>query len=362
MGGVSDISFSALNNAMLFDIRPKEKRSDLFNYEKEYAQLMAGARDRNTPVIAITGLRRTGKTSLLKICFNEMRGRKAYLDARMLGNSDKEVAESIIAALAKDDIFAKIIGRVGAVSLAGATLSLSASSHRLIDILAKIDKEGGMVIFIDEAQLLKRTQFDSVVAYCYDNLRGIKFVLSGSEIGVLDGFLGRDDETAPLFGRAVETVHLAPLPSEKSVLFLKEGMREAGKKCSEEDIAFAVSMLDGIAGWLAMFGWHVSKGVQPKKAVDTVFAEGSRLIRKEVEGFLAARAGAKGRYMRILSFVAKEPAVWNEIKTHLERKENGKINDKQLAKYLQALCDYGFMVKKDERYSVPDPVFRHFLA
>jgi len=46
----------------------------------------------------------------------------------------------------------------------------------------------------------------------------------------------------------------------------------------------------------------------------------------------------------------------SEIKEYLERKEKKRINDKQITKYLDNLIDYGFIVKKDRKYMIADPV------
>jgi AAA+ ATPase superfamily predicted ATPase len=349
---------------VLFDVQPKEKKSDLFNYEEEYAALMAAISDKNTPVIAITGLRRTGKTSLMKIAFNSMKTKKAYLDARMLGSTEGSISDNIIAELSRDDLFAKIIGRIGSLELpaVGARLAVSSKGRRLLDVLAGINRQGGTVIFVDEAQLLKPSGFDSTVAYCYDNLRNIKFVLSGSEVGVLDKFLGRENADAPMFGRAVDVIRLSPLPEEKAVRFLLEGMQQAGLAFDSGSAKAVVGRLDGIAGWLAMFGWHASRGNSSEKSIEMVISEGGRLVKKEVEKFLEGRAEARKRYSLILSLCAREPASWTEIKEYLERKERKKIGDKQIAKYIEALVDYGFIVKKNGGYSIPDPVFKHLFV
>lgn len=344
---------------MLFDIRPKERREDLFNYEEEYRQLTASVDDKRTPIVVLSGLRRTGKTSLLKIAFNECRTRKVYLDARLLGNSESEVSAALLAELGKSDVFAKIIGRIDSlqIPLTNVKVMFSSKGQRVVDVLVKVNERGGITIFIDEAQLLKPAGFDKIVAYCYDNLKSVKFVLSGSEIGMLDHFLGRDDASAPLFGRAIEVVRLNPLPEEKSILFLQEGLRQLRRRSDREQLALVVRRLDGIPGWLALFGWHVSKGASFEKAVEKVFADGSKLVKSEVEKFFSTRKEARKRYLLVLSLVAREPASWAEVKEYLERKERKRINDKQVAKYLESLADYGFIEKKNGKYGLPDPVF-----
>jgi len=54
---------------MLFSIAPKKKKSDLFNRESEYRKLEKDVQTGR--IILLDGLRRIGKTSLLKVFLNE---------------------------------------------------------------------------------------------------------------------------------------------------------------------------------------------------------------------------------------------------------------------------------------------------
>ncbi len=50
--------------SMLFDPKPKTRKVDLFNFEKEFNRLSYLINDPLTRLIVVKGLRRTGKTSL----------------------------------------------------------------------------------------------------------------------------------------------------------------------------------------------------------------------------------------------------------------------------------------------------------
>ncbi|MEM4514048.1 MAG: ATP-binding protein, partial [Ignisphaera sp.] len=63
----------------LFDLRPKTSREELFDREKEFEKLCK-AIDRGNPLIAVLGIRRIGKTSLLRTFLNETTG--LYIDMR----------------------------------------------------------------------------------------------------------------------------------------------------------------------------------------------------------------------------------------------------------------------------------------
>lgn len=63
----------------LFYLRPKERRDELFDREKELEGLH-NAVDHGYPIIALLGIGRIGKTSILKAFINEVDG--IYLDVR----------------------------------------------------------------------------------------------------------------------------------------------------------------------------------------------------------------------------------------------------------------------------------------
>jgi AAA+ ATPase superfamily predicted ATPase len=73
----------------LFDLRPKYRKEDLFDREKELGELHKAV-DQGKPIIALVGVRRIGKTSILKTFLNEVNG--IYVDMRgVRKESDLEV-------------------------------------------------------------------------------------------------------------------------------------------------------------------------------------------------------------------------------------------------------------------------------
>ncbi|TDA31867.1 MAG: hypothetical protein DSO04_03205, partial [Hadesarchaea archaeon] len=60
---------------MLFDDRPKEDRKALFDREKEVNELKKSLKH---PITVVTGIRRIGKTSVLKVSLKEI-GRESLL-------------------------------------------------------------------------------------------------------------------------------------------------------------------------------------------------------------------------------------------------------------------------------------------
>ena len=68
---------------MLFDPRPKQEKRDLFGRERELNRLLAAMGSR-CPLILLLGVRRIGKTSLLKVALKEAGQPYIYLDLRIL--------------------------------------------------------------------------------------------------------------------------------------------------------------------------------------------------------------------------------------------------------------------------------------
>jgi len=62
-----------------FDFKPKETKEDLFDREEELKKLLSS---KDESIILLTGIRRIGKTSLLKVFLNESKLPYALVDVR----------------------------------------------------------------------------------------------------------------------------------------------------------------------------------------------------------------------------------------------------------------------------------------
>ena len=65
---------------MYFDARPKESREDLYDREEELQALRSSLSE---PIVLLTGVRRIGKTSILKVLLNEVDAPYALMDVRL---------------------------------------------------------------------------------------------------------------------------------------------------------------------------------------------------------------------------------------------------------------------------------------
>lgn len=319
---------------MYFSPRVKEKREDFFNYEALQEELKKALGDRLVPLIAVYGLRRTGKTSLIRVVLNSLKKRYLWIDGR-----DVQSREELKARLLEETQKLKRFS-LKKISIKGIELSLGLPKEGL-DYLNKHK----ITLVFDEAQLLKNIHLDNTLAYIYDNYPNIKIIISGSEIGMLANFLGKENAKAPLYGRAVHELHTYKLDKDKAVLFLHLGAKQIKIILKDNEISDAISNLGGIIGWLTKYGWF-RRDYQHKEALRKTIDEGKYVAKDE---FLKFAQRAEKKYTSIIK-VIKGGAYWEEIK-----KKTG-ISDKQLAAMLKRLLNYGFIEKRDKLYHIADPL------
>jgi AAA+ ATPase superfamily predicted ATPase len=364
---------------MYFDVFPKCSREDLFGREKELDALQRLV-DR-VPLILVLGLRRTGKTSLVRTFLAESNRPHLLLDLRELegtrGLGKRELTEFFLRGLNeflrenerwKSSIL-HFFGRIRGIKIGPVGFEIEpASSLSLPEVFDAFDEfcsERGIrgVFVLDEAQELakfKFIDFRSLLSHAYDYHNHTTFILTGSKIGLLYRFLMLEDPESPLYGRHVERIELGRLSMEEAHRFMEEGFKQAKMVPPPGLIERAVTELDGIIGWLTNVGAKCLRKCDPE-AVDEVVKEGMELVLAELGHFLSMRQAARA-YICILRLAAMEGgARWSTIKEQLERTLQKKIYDKNLSQMLEALCDAGFLWKSNGQYSVSDPVLRRAL-
>lgn len=324
---------------MYFNPQVKENKSDFFNFEMLQKELVDALDNRLYPLIAVYGLRRTGKTSLIRVVLNSTKKKYIWIDSRDI-SSREDFYNKLSEGIHKLMRF-----RIERVSLKGVELSMGFIKKGL-DYLNK----HRITLVIDEAQLLKRLHLDNILASIYDNYPSVKVVLSGSEVGMLLDFLGRGNAKAPLYGRAVYEIQTSRLNKEDAYLFLDQGARQAKIALKEEDIRMAINSLDGIIGWLTKYGWYRIR-FSHKEALRRTIEEGKYIVKDE---FLRFSVRSEKKYMAIVRHI-KGGARWEDIKQGIS------ISDKQLSSMLKRLINYSFVEKHNYIYSIADPLLEAFV-
>jgi AAA+ ATPase superfamily predicted ATPase len=346
---------------MYFETEPKSRKKDLFNYEEEYSKLKK-AIECGDRIIALKGIRRIGKTSLLKVMYSEIKTPKIFIDGRIvepnINSIFKHIIEGIILGISDAfiDMKARNLVKSLGISVLGMKMELdlergSRSIQEIDKILKK--KKTSMVIVIDEVQKLKLGKIDGIIAHLYEHTKNIQFVLAGSEIGLMDEVLG-EESSSDLYGRPKTVIRIERLDNVKCKEFLAKGFSQMKKEVSADVYDLAVENFDGIIGWHTLFGYYALKE-DPLTAKDRVVKEGKKIVASEIENFLSNRSSAKKRYLEVLA-VLKNPQHWSDVRNYLIAKEKKNINDRMVSKYLNELKKHGFIIKREDRYVIADPM------
>jgi AAA+ ATPase superfamily predicted ATPase len=348
---------------MLFSARPKETRSELFDREEELKELEACTKH---PLVLITGPRRIGKTSVLKVYLKEAHAASAFVDLRSPVSSYQSlysIFSSLLTQLSHRSFpkrLKELLQHIDGVSVAGLDISLSWGRRpSLAEVMDKLNSLGKVLIAFDEAQNLRgklAEQFTSLVAHCYDYCDNITFILTGSEAGLLYDLLRQDDPEAPLYGRHMEEIRVKSFDRGSSIRFLERGFKEAEVDVSKEVINYAADRLDGIAGWLTEFGLASLKSRPNKGLVDAVFEKAAKSSLNEVSNY-------SDEYLHVVEAIGVGKVRWSQIKQHLSAKKRREVYDAELSRYLSRLKKRGYIeLKEDGRYGLLDPILLNYFS
>jgi len=352
-------------NSLLFDPRPKTKREELFDRETELKELEKALK--TYPIVTVNGLRRIGKSSILKVFASEGE-RRIYIDLRKLLTSKgriekKDLVEEFrkeIRKISRKIKIADIIKRVKGVDVLGMRIEMDWREIVFSELFEAFNDIGVVIIF-DEAQLLsrygRRGGRDLLVlfSYIYDNLENVTLIMSGSEIGLLHDFLRIDDYESPLYGRAIFELDVKPFDKNLSKEFLKKGFEEVGVK-ARFDMDLAVETFDGIVGYLVLFGLSYVKNENFEKAVEETFSTVEKLVLKELKELKKRTEN----YLYILEAIAKGFVRWGAVKSYLKAKDI-ELSESRMYRLLKNLEKMSWIEISEETYKIADPVIEKLL-
>jgi len=311
---------------MLFDLRPKTSRHELYGREEELEALHRLSR---TEWIAILGRRMTGKTSLLKTFLAEVNG--IYVNLSGV-RSIRGLVEELMKKLKHVDL----------------SLSLGPVRARWTrlaeDVFARLE---GRIIGLDEAQDLPANYALRLFKKVWDEHR-LTIIFTGSMMGLLHRLLepGHD---SPLYGRKPATIVLRPFTRGVAIGFLERGFDELSCPYREAELEEAVDSLGGYPGWLTYYGnLRCVRGMTHGEALENVYREARKILVAELERFLEARRN-KALYVRLLRLL---PAGWSELERALQ------VNRKVLRDALRSLERAMIVEKVGRTYTIPDPLMR----
>ncbi|AIU69670.1 ATPase [Thermococcus eurythermalis] len=357
---------------MLFSPYPKTRREELFDRENELKEIEDAVR-RGERLILLLGLRRLGKSSLLNVALSELPNPSIKVDVRKTYSEFSSVNRYVIGKMLLSAMGAKrklleeakiFLKRVRGISISGFRVEITSKEFSITELLEALndygENAGRVVIAFDEAQYLRfggATRYDGILAYAVDNLENLTFILTGSEVGLLFDFLKFNDPEAPLFGRYHHDVVLNRFSPDMSAEFLRKGFEEASFPVTEREIDDAVRELDGIPGWLALYGYiRATRNLGHNEAINEVLREAKSMIQTELSRLFAYSP----RYRVILKGIALGYSKWKDIKDYLTLKL-GYINDSNFSKLLENLVKSGYVEKEGGEYKIPDPVLQRIF-
>jgi len=358
---------------LYFDPRPKTQKEDLFNRKnelKQFEDVLSYA-----SVIVITGLRRTGKTSFLDVALSKTKHPYILLDVRDLPivPSRADIIRKTAAAFNKMDkkwlhTLSDTLKHVKGVNLAAASITLdwSQKGTDLTELFDKIDtwakkNKQRFLLALDEVQLIRGDKsIPRLFARIADVNRNTIIIVTGSEIGLLHSFLGFENPNSPLYGRHYVEIKMRNFTPEEAKTFLKTGFKQVKIPCPQEIIEYAVQKLDGVAGWLTLFGAK-SRDTKTctKQTVDDTLDEGGKLARAEALKLVKFSK----RYGVILNYLATtKKANWTKIKRTLEAHEKRSLPSSSFTEALNKLVKTSLVEKQNNQYHIADPLLSHGIT
>lgn len=362
---------------MLFSVRPKEKREELYDFDKELEELKESIK--RNPITVLVGTRRTGRTSLLNVALNELGNPYIKLNPHGFVPPSYEIFMKIFMDALEDFMkryvplrkrIVKVLQSIRglSVSLSPISVNIDLKGEKKLDLaelftaLNKIASEFGkeVIVAIDEAQELrkiKRINFLQLLAYIYDNLENIRIILTGSGVTLLSymGLLQLNNVDSPLYGRYIHIISTRNLSFEESVDFLERGFREIGVSIPSHVIKSAARAFGGTIGWLTLFGYncYMNPSLREEHA-EKLLEETVGIAVKTIEQEIRHLLNVSEIYRTLLKILTTERS-FSEIKKMLEDAEGKTIRDpRRLSDCLYELIDLSVIQKREDKYVITD--------
>lgn len=299
----------------------------------------------------LLGPRRVGKTSLAKCAIKKASSDSITIDAR----ENNDFASALLSSLMRPSI--NISGSIGVPNPSVLALSLNYSKEGLKQNLDKLLQKKRRFILLLEAQWFRNSrQVVMLLAHIYDyHHETVTPIITGSAVGVMKSILEPRHKSA-LYGRPMIQMEVKKWTPSTSLSFLTQGLRQYKMELDDESKIKTVSALDGLPGWLTIFGYYFT--AQPDdfgKALRKTLKEALKIVDDETSNIAKSARGWNNHY-KILSNLASGDKSFKDL-SEATMLPNSMISDH--LDMLQRLC----YVEKDNegRYRLTDPVLAQLL-
>ena len=340
--------------------------SSVFNFdnEKERVKLYIT----NGEWFVVSGLRRTGKTTLVRSVSESLKVIPVYVNLWEIHGEKKEalVLEKIVSELkekARKMKLKSLLSRVQKIEFLGLSIDLrERNKSRLEKILLDISNKERIVIILDEIQVMQgEKDFFEYLAAIHDiTAPNISVVFLGSIVSLKQ--MLEENYAKPLFGRLGEEITLSPLKSYEARVMLKRGYEQCGVKIDEELLIEASSRLGGLPGWIANFGrlsvldYSIKGEIDVDKIYERLIEEAKHVVYDEVARAITGRRNLRG-YLTILKYLGENGEITvTKTANLIDKKPNTALI------YINRLVKMGILTKVRGRYVVSDPIMREVLA
>ena len=229
------------------------------------------------------------------------------------------------------------------------------------DLLETIGNQAGdCVIELDEIQELAAIsgRLLRLLANIFNTHPNMVFIFTGSMFGLMKTLL-EPASSSPLYGRSPAKLYLQPFEKEFATQFLKKGFEGCRLTIKDETTSDAVERLDGVPGWLTLYGNNITIRKLPhQKALEETLSEGTKIVKDELEHFLEGRD--KQAYLAALKATATS-ARWAEIKGAVEIAKVSTVNDATIYRIIESLKAAMLIQEKENVYKINDPMLRTLL-
>ena len=354
---------------MLLDPKPKSKEADLFSRGEELKELLSSLRD--NPITLITGIRRVGKSSLMRVAIAETEQDSIMIDVRRIysdssgsmGRADLSYAiQGELEKKLKKERIKALLSKVKGVSFMGNSVTFDWNDITLSSLLEKLnDHPKPFIIAFDEAQYFRYyggkggKSIQNLIAWAFDNLQNIRFLLTGSEVGLIHDFIGTNDYESPLHGRYMYEIVLKPFSKDISIEFLKAAFAESDMQIPVEEITAAQNLLDGIVGHLVQYGLNRLRRSHDE-ALSETFATAKMLFISELKE-LEKRSP---RYRKVLEFIASGATTFTAILRSFQASGDS-ASKSRVADALRILERSSWINKEHGKYSIIDCVLAELI-
>jgi hypothetical protein len=313
-----------------------------------------------------------GKTSISKAACNELPRAYTHVYLNLYGvNSSHGLLEALAHGISSSrNLYEKIkdtLGRIEQFSVGPSSFSVKVPKQpisRIWDILSAIGSLKHNTVFIlDEVQELYviTGHMLKLLANVFNTYDKITFMFTGSMIGLTHSLL-EPKSTSPLYGRSPAKIYVEPFKESDSNKFLEKGFNECDKNLDYAKIKVAVSNLDGIPGWLTLYGNNVAiRKLSYDKAMEETRKEAAKIIKDELNHFLSGRD--RSAHIQALKAASYGGISWTDIKNAIGITKKGDVNAWTVTSIIDGLVNAMYLRKDDvtNTYTVPDPLVRYTI-